>query len=214
MSAPETVASAAAKPVMAAMDTAASLMGRATNAVSRGASSAVSGAGAAVDALDPDLVSIVSPRGGAALRKAQQIREAVQKAATSRAETASGGTPPPVGPLAEPVQVARPAMSPQQQLNEEALARRQEAYQARQTEARSAPAPASTETAAKPAMTAPEVKEYLRLRVAGKTDQQAKAAILAGRAMNEQYGLKVPTNAETKFPKGQRGGTQPLKPLP
>lgn len=69
-----------------------------------------------------------------------------------------------------------------------------------------APAPVSSAVAAKPTASAPEVKEYFRLRAAGKTDAEAQDAIQAARAMNAQFGMTPPTVAQTKFPKGMRGG--------
>lgn len=113
--------------------------------------------------------------------------------ASAQSGTVSGGTPPPTGPPVSPAPAA-PPKSPQQLLNEEALARRRAEYQAKQAQA-----------PAKPQMTAAEVKEYGRMRAVGKTDAQAREAILASRAMNEKFGLKVPTDKETQFPKGMRG---------
>lgn len=129
-------------------------------------------------------------------------------AATSPAESVSGGTPPPAGPPLEPVRAGSPGKSPQQILNEEGLTRRRAEYQARQAAAAKAEPLPPAEPAPKPpkpTMTTDESKAYLAMRVAGKTDAQARDAILASRAMNERYGLKPPTTAETKFPKGQRG---------
>lgn len=60
--------------------------------------------------------------------------------------------------------------------------------------------------AAKPMLTAPETKEYFRLRMAGKSDAEAKTAIEAARAFQTQFGTPSPTAAETRFPKGMRGG--------
>lgn len=69
------------------------------------------------------------------------------------------------------------------------------------------PVPASVgAAAAKPSLTAAESKEYLKLRAAGKTDAQAKTVIETSRALNASLGLSTPTAAETKFPKGMRGG--------
>lgn len=90
--------------------------------------------------------------------------------------TASGGTPPPSGPPA----VAAPV---------------------------STPPPATPAAAVQKAMlSAPEVLEFDRLRAAGKTESQAYATIRATRDIRERFGLKIPTKAETRFPKGNRGG--------
>lgn len=120
--------------------------------------------------------------------------------AAAPSETVAGGTPPPSDPLPSPAPAA-PPKSPQQVLNEEALARRRAEYQARAA----AEAEAAASAPAKAKMTAVESKEYMRLRALGKTDEQAKEAILASRAMNAQFGLSVPTDAQTQFPKGMRG---------
>lgn len=73
--------------------------------------------------------------------------------------------------------------------------------------ATASPAAAMPETvAAKPMLTAPETKEYFRLRMAGKSDAEAKTAIEAARAFQAAHGLTTPTAAETRFPKGMRGG--------
>ena len=108
------------------------------------------------------------------------------------AENAPGGKAPQADLPPEPVPGAQRAKSPQQTLNEEAIARRRAEYQAKQQ-------------VASPAM-APEIeKEYLRLRGLGKTDEQAKQAILGSLQMNAEQGLKIPSEAQTKFPKGMRG---------
>lgn len=87
----------------------------------------------------------------------------------------------------------------QKALNEEALARRRAEYQAKQ-----APAPAEP---AKAKLTAPESKEYMRLRQSGKTHPEAMDLIEAQRAFQQRFGLEGPTTADTKFPKGMRGKT-------
>jgi hypothetical protein len=131
------------------------------------------------------------------------------KAATSPAESASGGTPPPAGPPPESVPAGTGAKSPQAILNDEAIARRRAAYQAKQAQTKPEPAAAEPKAIEIP----PEVEqEYLRLRAMGKTDQQAKEAILVSLQMNAKLGLKIPTEAETKFPKGMRGRSAPDEP--
>jgi hypothetical protein len=58
-------------------------------------------------------------------------------------------------------------------------------------------------------MSAAEVQAYQRMRADGMPDAVARASILksriAAQRMNQQFGLKTPTEAETKFPKGMRG---------
>jgi hypothetical protein len=136
--------------------------------------------------------------------------------ATSPVESAPGGTPPPSGPppaaptpapVAEsPVPSTAPQKSPQMLLNEEALARRRAAYQASQ---------ASPETAAVLAedMSAAELQAYHQMRNKGIPDAVAKNEIVRSRRaallMNQQFGLKTPTEAQKKFPKGMRGKATP-----
>lgn len=52
-------------------------------------------------------------------------------------------------------------------------------------------------------------KEYQALRLKGLTDQQAREAIANALQMNASLGLKTPTVADTKFPKGMRGKVPP-----
>ena len=89
----------------------------------------------------------------------------------------------------------------QKALNEAALARRRAEYQALvQADAAAASAPAGP-PAARLKLTAPESKEYLRLRQAGMTDPQAIQALQAARDFQARFGTPTPTVAETKFPK-------------
>lgn len=149
----------------------------------------------------------------------RQLKAARQASAAS--ESAVGDMPLPSGrpaasappalspdsilsPEAVAQRLAQKAKSPQQLLNEEAIARRRAAYQSRQAE--QAPVP---EAQGKPSLTADETKLYLQLRAAGKTDQQAQDAIESARMMNALYGLKTPTAAQKRFPKGNRGKSQP-----
>lgn len=114
-------------------------------------------------------------------------------------ETVPGGKAPQADLPPEPAPGAQRAKSPRQTLNEEAIARRRSEYQAKQQ--------------VKSPAISPEIEqEYLRLRQMGKTDEQAKEAILASLQMNAEQGLKIPTAAETKFPKGNRGGPPKKKP--
>jgi hypothetical protein len=199
----------------AAVPEAAGAVGRAGKAVG----------GAALD-VNPDLVGLLSPRLANAVRIAQRARKAVgpSEEATSPAESVSGGTPPPSGPHPSEVPVsasqgaplapyeeaiarakaAEKGKSPQQLLNEEALARRRAEYQARQGQT-----PAQTPSPQKPTMDAQETLVYLRLRAMGKTDQEAQVAIEQARALKDRLGLPTPTAAQKRFPKGFRGKSQP-----
>lgn len=68
-------------------------------------------------------------------------------------------------------------------------------------------------TPARPYATADETKLFFELRARGKTEAQAREAIQAARALKASLGTKTPTVPETKFPKGMRGGKNPMKPL-
>jgi hypothetical protein len=136
----------------------------------------------------------------------QIIKRSDGRGATSPVETASGGVPLPTGPLPSevpPVPRAAGGKSPQQVLNEEALARRRAAVRTRSQE------PQAPTADPKPSMTAQESKLYLDLRAAGKSDQQARQTIEASRMINALFDLKTPTKAETRFPKGMRGKATP-----
>jgi len=90
----------------------------------------------------------------------------------------------------------------QKALNEAALAARRAAYQARVQAAAEADARAAqTPAPARVKLTAPESREYLRLRQAGMTDPQAIEALQAARDFQARFGTPTPTVAETKFPK-------------
>jgi hypothetical protein len=67
--------------------------------VARGATAAMKTAGGAIDALDPDLVSIASPRAGAVLKKAQQVRDYM-------ARPPAPAEPPVAAPATSPVAAA------------------------------------------------------------------------------------------------------------
>jgi hypothetical protein len=125
-------------------------------------------------------------------------------APTSPVESVSGGTPLPVDPpLSGSTPEAATALpkpkSPQQLLNEEALARRRAALQTQPTQVPEVLADLS------PA----EIQVYQRLRTKGVPEAVAKMEILGARRaaqqMNQTFGLKTPTEADTKFPKGMRG---------
>lgn len=129
----------------------------------------------------------------------------------SPVETVGGGAAPPSGPLPSPAPASatptsRPSSgkSPQQILNEEALAARRAAAQVQPSEPAAAP---------KPKLTAPEfqaaTEQYTMLRNKGLTDAQARKAIETMRSVNQQFGLSTPTKAETRFPKGMRGKVPP-----
>lgn len=97
-----------------------------------------------------------------------------------------------------PTATAPPSVpSPQRTLNEEAIAARRAAYQAKQ-----ATPPVLPLADLRPGA---ETTEFLRLIKAGKTQKEAMAAIQVQRDLQAQLGLKTPTADETRFPKGNRG---------
>jgi hypothetical protein len=102
--------------------------------------------------------------------------------------------PPPAPPVTNP-------LPDQRALNEAALAARRAAYQARVSAAGEADAVAQTPAPARIKLTAPESREYLRLRQAGMTDPQTMEALQAARAFQQRFGTPTPTVAETTFPK-------------
>lgn len=63
--------------------------------------------------------------------------------------------------------------------------------------------------AGKVRLTAAESKDYIEMIKQGKTRKTAMEAIEAGRAFRDRFGLKTPTAAETRFPKGMRGKATP-----
>jgi hypothetical protein len=96
-------------------------------------------------------------------------------AATSPAESVSGGTPLPSGPPPESVPVGTQA------------------------------APAAAPAAPKVKVPAAQMKEYIALRQRGMTHEQAVNAIQAALAFQQRFGTPTPTAQETRFPKGMRG---------
>jgi hypothetical protein len=113
---------------------------------------------------------------------------------------ASGG--PAAAPPSPPGSAGPTNSLPDQRaLNEAALAQRRAAYQARVQAAAEADAVAQTPAPARLKLTAPESKEYLRLRQAGMTDPQTMEALQAARDFQARFGTPTPTVAETKFPK-------------
>ena len=134
-------------------------------------------------------------------RRLKAENQAKHAGATSPVESASGGTPPPASPQSSPVPATAPkGKSPQQTLNEEALARRRSEYQAK----------AVTAPAEAPAAVNDDAVLYKELRGNGLTDEQAQAVMSAkgsAEELNTRLGLKTPTDAETRFPKGMRGKT-------
>lgn len=94
------------------------------------------------------------------------------------------------------------ALSPQAAANAEALAARRAAYQAKLAQQ----APEAPTATGKPSLLAAESKELERLLRSGKTLKEALESIQMQRALNAQLGLTVPTAADTRFPKGMRGG--------
>jgi len=179
--------------------------------------------------VNPDLVGVVSPRAGNALRVLQNAREAM-KAGKSE-------------PVAAPPESATPqSFESPLELTRRLKREHQAKYAATPAETVSggspppANPPASPTPAGSPAkspqqllneealarrraeyqqrsaqnpppQTPDEGLLYQRLRAQGKTDEQARATIALSRAFNAQYGLTTPTVAETKFPKGMRGPT-------
>ncbi len=118
ITAPESLAVAGAKPVSAALDATGGML-------ARGGQAAKNAAGVAVDALDPDLVAIASPRGGAALRKIQQVRDVLKA-------RSAGAPAPPNGAMAPRlVKGAAPSL--------------QDAIQGGLNEARQGPSPITTQ---------------------------------------------------------------------
>lgn len=189
------------------------LIGAMSGAAAKGAASAapkaivrgaVNGAAALGDAVDPDVIGVVSPRAGKVVQIAQKLRDA--RPAPVAAPVAEAA--PVVAPAAEAAPVAAPvgnALPDQKALNEAALAARRAAYQAKQA---TASAPSVVAPAAKFRLSADESKVFARLIRDGKTDAQARAAIEAGRAFQERFGTPTPTAAETRFPKGMRGKSE------
>jgi hypothetical protein len=102
--------------------------------------------------------------------------------------------PPPAPPVTN-------TLPDQRALNEAALAARRAAYQARVSAAAEADAAAQTPAPARIKLTAPESKEYLRLRQSGMTDPQTMEALQAARDFQQRFGTPTPTVAETKFSK-------------
>lgn len=123
------------------------------------------------------------------------------------APSAESVAPPPMPaapPSAPPVRMGpdgllvgrpggNPAMPDQKALNEAALAARRSAVQT--------PAPA-----AKPTLNVAETKEFLRLVNSGKSVKDAMDLIRMQRQLIQELGTPTPTPAETRFPKGMRGG--------
>lgn len=62
-------------------------------------------------------------------------------------------------------------------------------------------------TPKKPQLTAAEAKLSDQMTRSGKTDDEIRKVIEAGRAFQKRYGTPTPTAAQTRFPKGQRGKT-------
>lgn len=189
---------------------------RAAGAVKSGAgkvaAGGIRGAAAVGDVVSPDVIGIVSPRMGRAVETAQRLRGAMPTA--SEPVAAPRGVPEspaaPVESTAPPQSLAEstprppPGKSPQQVLNEEAIARRRAEYAATQ-----APAPsAATAPLQQAGLRLDQVQEYRRLIQMGKSTREALEILQQQVAFAEQFGLKTPTDAETKFPKGQRGGAR------
>ena len=65
----------------------------------------------------------------------------------------------------------------------------------------------------KETLTAGEAKLVDAMSRAGRSDAEIQAALKAARDFNTKFGLKTPTAAETRFPKGMRGKIQPIQDL-
>ena len=224
-SAPETIAGAGFKPTNAAMDTAGTAVKNASATTARSV-------GAAVDAVDPDLVSIASPRAGAALKKAQQVRDVLAKRAGTAeapavAEEAPAGQ---AGPrtindaMAEAVKQAQAAREAAKTTSRGASASAAPAPpSARGTQSPPSPTPPTTPppvpAGAKPSVTAammtqyralralglrdPEMPAYLNLVQQGKSEAEALSAIQAMR----QLSGNLPTAAEAQTAIRNRNAT-------
>jgi hypothetical protein len=159
------------------------------------------------------------------------------------AASAVGGTPPqpdlppPVAPVESPASptpppvdsTTSPTFYPQKALNELAVAARRAkvklsdqdyvmAVEAVKHGATPEEAVAAVKQTSPPKLkvSADESKLYVQLRRMGKTDAEVWEAIQQARILRDHFGLKTPTVAETKFPKGfgDRGSTNGMKPLP
>ena len=224
-SAPETIAGAGFKPANAAVDTAGTAVKNTSAATARSV-------GAAVDAVDPDLVSIASPRAGAALKKAQQVRDVLAKRAGTAeapavAEEAPAGQ---AGPrtindaMAEAVKQAQAAREAAKTTSRGVSASAAPAPpSARGTQSPPSPTPPTTPppvpAGAKPSVTAammtqyralralglrdPEMPAYLNLVQQGKSEAEALSAIQAMR----QLSGNLPTAAEAQTAIRNRNAT-------
>ena len=224
-SAPETIAGAGFKPTNAAMDTAGTAVKNASATTARSV-------GAAVDAVDPDLVSIASPRAGAALKKAQQVRDVLAKRAGTAeapavAEEAPAGPPGPRtinDAMAEAVKQAQAAREAAKTTSRGVSASAAPAPpSARGTQSPPSPAPPTgsrpAPAGAKPSVTAammtqyralralglrdPEMPAYLHLVQQGKSEAEALSAIQAMR----QLSGNLPTAAEAQTAIRNRNAT-------
>jgi hypothetical protein len=121
---------------------------------------------------------------------------AASAARTSPPRSTSGSVPagrPPAIPLSATEQAAVAGLVkegyPEEEVVKHVVAQRAPA-------AAPEPTPPPAAAAAKPKMAAAEVKEYSRLRKAGKTEQEATQIILAQRALQQRLGL--PSSAEVR----------------
>lgn len=194
-SSPEAAVAVGAKPAMAAMDAVGGAATKVGTVVGKMG-------GAAIDAVDPDLLSIASPRGGAALKKVQQLRDYATTKATPGAATAVVDISQPVkaGSLTQEqigqrlaaggarAETELPATKP---VAGQRLAAQRAEFEARvaarkAAEAQPAPAepiatPAPAAAAPEPAVavsgklkfTAPEFAEFQRLLRTGRTPEKA-----------------------------------------
>lgn len=177
-------------------------------AIARSMSSVGRGVKAVGGVLEPGDIGIVSPRLGRAADLAGRVRGAMQPPASPV---------PTAQPVAPPAPVESPLGLTQRVRAEYRAANAQPGNAAGGTPPPSGPpvaaVPASAPVPGRPAaasskanLSAPEVLELAKLRAQGKTEAQAWASLQAQREIRERFGLKIPTKAETRFPKGNRGG--------
>jgi len=202
------------------------------SAVKSAAGAVTRASGRALDTVDPDLVSIASPRAGAALKVAQRTQAVLAKYGTpapaaaaaeapvvaeAAAPVARAGPqlvprPPPATPTpltSDPTRASGAALPDQKALNDAALAVRRAAYQASQGK----PPPVSqivhaVATAAKDAklhLTGAETAAGIDLMKRGLSSEDALKAILTQREFLTKMGGGLPTSAAAKAAIKARG---------
>lgn len=163
-----------------------------------------------VKALADEFLSRTAPAAEAA--EAAPAASSATPATVAATETVAA---PVVAPASSsPAAAATAAKSPQQILNEEAIAARRATYQATLkpvAEAAKDLQTAVTQAASKPKLTAAEALAGLELIRKGLSSEKALELVLAQREFNARMGLKVPTVAQTRFPKGMRDMGAPFR---